>query len=78
MMGTISTEVIELIDNSKYPNDLQNSRKPLDTLGVKRNSTDEKKTQEANGEFQEHSQNSQMELAVKSFEIKFEERPTEK
>ena len=46
--------------------------------GVKRNSTDEKKTQDANSEFQEHSQNSRTESAVKTFEVKFEEKPMEK
>ena len=45
---------------------------------VKRNSTDEKKVQDANSEFQEHSQNSQTEPAVETFEIKFEEKPMEK
>ena len=37
-----------------------------------------KKTQDANSEFQEHSQNSEMEQAVETFEIKFEEKPMEK
>ena len=31
-----------------------------------------------NSEFQEHSQNSRTESAVKTFEIKFDEKPTEK
>ena len=39
---------------------------------------EEKKTQDVNSEFQEHSQNSRMEPAVKTFEIKFEEKPKEK
>ena len=78
VMETINTEVIELTNSSEYPNDLQKSRKPLEKPGVKRNSTDEKKTQDANSEFQMHSQNSRMELAVETFEIKFEEKPTEK
>ena len=78
VMKTISTEVIELTDSSEYPNDSQESRKPLEKPGVKRNSTDEKKTQDANSEFQEPSQNSRMESAVKTFEIKFEEKSTEK
>ena len=77
-MKTISTKVIELTDSSEYPNDSQESRKPLEKPGVKRNSTDVKKTQDANSEFQEHSQNSRTELAVKTFEIKFEEKSTEK
>ena len=78
VMERISTEVIELIDSSEYPNDSQNLRKTLEKPGLRRNSTEEKKTQEANSKFQEHSQNSWMEPAVKTFEIKFEERPTEK
>ena len=56
----------------------KNREKPLEKPGVKRNSTDEKKTQDANSEFQEHSQNSRTEQAVRTFEIKFEEKPTEK
>ena len=38
----------------------------------------QKKTQDANSEFQEHSHNSRMEMAVETFEIKFEEKPAEK
>ena len=34
--------------------------------------------QDANSEFEEHSKNLRMELAVKTFEIKFEEKPREK
>ena len=34
--------------------------------------------QDANSEFQEHSQNSQMKPPVETFEAKFEEKPTEK
>ena len=34
--------------------------------------------QNADSEFQEHSQNSQTEAAVKTFEIKFEEKPRER
>ena len=78
VMEKISTEVIELNDSSKFPNDSQESRKPLEKPGVKENSTDEKKMQDADSEFPEHSQNSRMESAVKTFEIKFEEKPREK
>ena len=78
VMETISMEVIELTDTSKNPNDLQKSRKPLEKPGVKRNSTEEKKTQDTNSEFQEHSQNSRTEPAVETFEVKFEEKPTKK
>ena len=76
-MEKISTEVIELTDSSKYPNDLQKSQKPLEKPGVKRN-TEEEKMQDAKSEFEEHSQNSWMESAVNTFEIKFEEKTTEK
>ena len=50
----------------------------MEKSGVKRNSTEEKKMQDANSEFEEHSQNLLTESAVKTFEIKFEEKPTEK
>ena len=78
VMEKVSTEVIELKDSSKYLNDSQKLRKQLEKTGVKRNSTDEKEMQDANSEFQEHSQNSRTESAVKTFEIKFGEKPTEK
>ena len=77
-METVSTEVIELTDSSKYPNDSQKSQKQLEKPGVKRNSMDEKKTQDANSEFQELAQNLRMEPLVETFETKFEEKPTEK
>ena len=70
-METVSTEVIELTDSNEYPNDSRKSRKQLEKPGVKRNNTDEKETQDASSEFQEHSQNSRMEPTVKTFEIKF-------
>ena len=51
----------------------------MEKEGVIRNDdTDEKKMQDANSEFQKHSQNSQMEAAVEIFEIKFKEKPVEK
>ena len=78
VMEKVSTEVIELMDNSKYQKDSQESWKPLEKPGVKENSTDEKKMQDADSEFPEHSQNSLTESAVKTFEIKFEEKPREK
>ena len=77
VMEKISTEIIELTDSSDYPNDSQKSRKPLEKPGVKRN-TEEEKTQDANSEFEEHSQNLRTESAVKTFKIKFEEKPMEK
>ena len=56
VMEKISTEVIELNDSGEYLNDSQKSRKPLEKPGVKENSTDEKKMQDVNSEFQEHFQ----------------------
>ena len=78
VMEKVSMEVIELNDSSKLPNDSQESREPLGKPGVKENITDKKETQDANSEFEEHSQNSRTESAVKIFETKFEEKPTEK
>ena len=78
VMETISMEVIELTDGSKDSKCLQKSRKPLEKQGVIKNSTDEKKTQDANSEFQEHSHNSRTEMVVETFEIKFKEKPAEK
>ena len=78
MMENISTEVIELTDNSEYQNDSQESRKSLEKPGENENSTEEKKTQDRDSEFPEHSQNSQTESAVNTFKIKFDEKPTEK
>ena len=78
VMEIISTKVIELTDGSEDAKESQKLRKPLKKRGVKRNNTDHKKTQDAKSEFQEHSQNLQMEPAVETFKIKFEEKPTEK
>ena len=78
VMEKVSTEVIELKDNSEYQNDLQELRKPLGKPGVKENSTEEKEAQDADSEFSEHSPNSRTELVVKTFEIKFDRKPMEK
>ena len=79
VMETISTEVIELTDGSEDSKCSQKSRKPLKKQGVIKNvETDEKKMQDANSEFQEHSQTSRKEMTVETFEVKFEEKPTEK
>ena len=67
VMEKISMEVIELTDNSEYQNDSQELRKSLEKLGEKENSTEEKKTQDTDSEFPEHSQNSCTESAVKTF-----------
>ena len=77
-MEKVSMEVIELMDNSEYQNDSQKSRKPVEKPGIKETSTDDKKMQDFNSEFPEHSQNSRTESAVRTFEIKFDEKPTEK
>ena len=77
VMEKVSTEVIELTDNSEHQNNSQESRKSLKKPGVKENSTDEKEAQDTDSEFPEHSQNSRTESAVKTFEMKFEEKPTE-
>ena len=77
VMETVSTEVIELTDNSKYQNDSQESRKTLEKPGEKENNTDEKEAQDVDSEFSEHSPNLQTESAVKTFELKFDEKPME-
>ena len=79
VMETISTEVIELTDGSKDSKCSQKSQKPLEKQGVIKNAdTDEKKMQDANSQLEEHSHNSWTEMAVETFEIKFEEKPAEK
>ena len=77
VMEKVSTEVIELTENSEYQNDLQESRKTLETPGEKEISTDEREAQDTDSEFPEHSQNSRRESVVKTFEMKFEEKPME-
>ena len=77
VMEKVGTEVIELMDNSEYQNDSQESRKSQEKPGVKENSTDEKEMQGTDSEFPEHSQNSRTESAVKTFEMKFDEKPME-
>ena len=78
VMETISTEVIELTDGSEDSKYSKNSRKPLENQEVMKSGTDEKKMQEANSKSSEHSLTSRKETAVETFEIKFEEKPTEK
>ena len=77
VMEKVSTEVIDLTDNSEYQNDSQELRKILEKPGEKEFSIEEKKTQDFNSEFPEHSQNLRTELAVKTFEMKFDEKPME-
>ena len=78
MMERISKEVIELTNGSEDSKDSRKSRKSLEKRSVIRNDRDEKKTQDANSEFQEYSQNLQTEAAVETFEIEFEEKSAEK
>ena len=77
VMRKVGTEVIELIDNRKYQNDSQELQKSQQKPGAKENSTDEKEVQDTDSEFPEHSHNSWTELEIKTFEIKFDEKPTE-
>ena len=76
VMEKVCTEVIELMDNSEYQNDSQESLKSQDKPGEKENTKDEKEKQGNDREFPEHSQNSRTESAVKTFEMKFDEKPT--
>ena len=78
VMEKLSTDVVELLDSSEFQNDSQGSRKSLEKPVESEISIEEKKAQDSYSEFSEHSQNSQTESAVKTFEIKFEEKPKEK
>ena len=78
VMEKVSTDVVELLDNNEYQMDSQESRKSLEKPVESEISIEEKKAQDSYSEFSEHSQNSRTESAVKTFEIKFEEKPTEK
>ena len=69
---------MRLNDNSEYQNDSQKSRKSQEKSGENEISIEEKKAQDFYSEFPEHSQNSQTEPAVKTFELKFEEKPIKK
>ena len=75
VMEKVSTEVIELTDNSEYQNVSQKLQEKSSENEI---SIKEKKTQDFYSEFPEHSQNSWTESAVKTFEMKFDEKPTEK
>ena len=78
VMEKVSTEVIELNDNSESTTDSKESRKLLKKPVESEISIEEKKAQDSYSEFSEHSQNSQTESAVKTFEIKFERKPMER
>ena len=77
VMEKVSAEVIDLTDNSEYQNGSQESQRILEKPGKKKFSIEEKKTQDFYSKFPEHSQNSQTESAVKTFEMKFDEKPME-
>ena len=78
VMEKVSTDVVELLDNSEYQKDSQELRKSLEKPVESEISIEEKKAQDSYSEFSEHSQNSQTESAVKTFEIKFEEKSMER
>ena len=78
LMEKVSMEVIELNDNSESTTDSKESQKSLKKPVESEISIEEKKAQDSYSEFSEHSQNSQTESAVKTFEIKFEEKPMER
>ena len=77
VMERVSTEVMELTDNSKYENNSQKSQKSQEKPGENEISIEEKKAQDFYSEFPEHSQNSRTESAVKTFKMKFDEKQTE-
>ena len=76
-MEKVNTEVIELTDNSEYQNDSQELRKSQEKPGENEISIEEKEDADFYSEFPEHSQNSRTESAVKTFEMKFDKKPTE-
>ena len=78
VMEKVSTDVVELLDNREYQKDSQELQKSLAKPVESEISIEEKKGQDSYSEFSEHSQNSQTESAVKTFEIKFEEKPMER
>ena len=79
VMETVSIEVIELTDCSEVSKYSQKLRNPVEKHSVMKNvDVDEEKMQDANREFQEHSQNSLMDKGIEVSEIKFEEKPVEK
>ena len=74
VMEKVSTDVVELLDNSEYQKDSQESLKSLEKPGKSEISIEEKKAQDSYSEFPEHSRNLRAELAVKAFELKLEEK----
>ena len=77
VMEKVSTDVVELWDNSEYQKDSQDSRKSQEKPAGIEISIEEKKVQDSYSEFPEHSQNLQTKSEVKTFQIKFEEKLTE-
>ena len=77
MIEKVSTDVVELFDNSEYQKDLQESQKSQEKPGGSEISKEEKKARDSYSEFPEHSQNLRTESAVKAFELKLEDKLTE-
>ena len=77
VLEKVSTEVVELWDNSEYQMDSQYSWTSQEKPPVIEISIEEKKAQDCYSKFPEHSQNSRMESAVKAFELNVEDKPTE-
>ena len=77
VMEKVSTDVVELWDNSEYQKDSQDLRKSQEKPAGIEISIEEKKAQDSYSEFPEHSQNLQTESAVKAFELMLEEKPME-
>ena len=77
VMERVSTDVVELWDNSEYQKDSQDSRKSQEKPAGIEISIEEKKAQDSYSEFPEHSQNSRTESAVEAFELMLEEKPME-
>ena len=57
VMEKVSTDVVELWDNSEYQKDSQDSRKSQEKPAGIEISIEEKKAQDSYSEFPEHSQN---------------------
>ena len=82
VLEMVSTEVIELkTENSEYSEDLQKSWKVVreEYMAVKdKSEVGEEKAQLVDSEFRKHSRDSRTEAEVKTFELKFEEKPMHK
>ena len=76
VLEKVSTDVVELWDNSEYQKDSHYSRKSQEKPAGSEISI-EKAAQDYYSEFPEHSQNSRTESAVKAFELNVKDKPTE-